>query len=250
MPAAKKTAAKKAVPAKKLAPKKTTPAKEAVSKPASGFGPATFEFYEGLEADNSKTYWDAHKSIYLDAVKAPMEDLLEALKPEFGQWHVFRPNRDVRFSKDKRPYKEQMGGYAAIEDGVGYYVAVSARGLQLGGGWWQATSPQIARYRDAVAGHDGAELEKYLVGLRKAKLNVDGDMMKTVPRGFAADHPRAELLKYRTMTFTVEHDAAAWMDGPQLLKNVRSLWRTCQPALEWFAAHVGPAEEPDAEYRR
>jgi uncharacterized protein (TIGR02453 family) len=222
-----------------------TPAKSAASaNPA--FGPAAFEFYEGLQADNSKTFWDAHKSVYISAVKEPMEALLTALAPEFGDWHMFRPNRDVRFSKDKRPYKESAGGYIEIEDGVGFYVQVSAEGIATGGGWWRSSPQQIARYRDAVAGPDGAELDKLVKGLRKADYEIDGDLMKSAPRGFAADHARIELLKHRSLTMMTEYDADAWMETPELLKTIRGVWRKCSPTLEWLAQHVGPAEDPDA----
>lgn len=216
------------------------------TKPSSNvpaFSPATFEFYEGLEADNSKTYWEAHKPIYLNSVREPMEALLSALEPEFGPWHVFRPNRDVRFSKDKRPYKEHTGGYAEVEDGVGFYVQVSAAGLLMGGGWWRSSPAQIARYRQAVAGPDGAELDKLLKALTKAGYEVSGDMLKTVPRGFDSEHPRAQLLKHKSVTVIASHEPAEWMETAELLKRVRAQWRKCQPAIEWLAQHVGPADD-------
>jgi len=228
-------------------PRATSPATSKKSSgPVVGFGPAAFEFYEGLEADNSKTYWEAHKPTFVGSIKEPMERLLTTLEPEFGQWHVFRPNRDVRFSKDKRPYKEHTGGYAETEDSVGYYVQVSAQGLLVGGGWWRSTPQQIARYRDAVAGPDGAELAKLLAALKKVGYTIGGDIMKTPPRGFAADHPRVDLLKHRSLTLMTEWEPDAWMEGPELVKTVRTVWRKCRPTLEWLAQHVGPAEDPDA----
>jgi uncharacterized protein (TIGR02453 family) len=223
-----------------------TPPKSAASSANPAFGPTAFEFYEGLEADNSKAYWDAHKAVYVNAIKEPMEALLSALTPEFGDWHMFRPHRDVRFSKDKRPYKESAGGYIEIEDGVGYYVQVSAEGVATGGGWWRSAPAQIARYRDAVAGPDGAELDKLVKALRKADYEIDGDVMKSAPRGFEADHARIELLKHRSLTMMTQYDADAWMETPELLKTVRGVWRKCRPTLEWLAQHVGPAEAPDA----
>jgi uncharacterized protein (DUF2461 family) len=96
----------------------------------SGFGEYAIDFYDGLELDNSKAYWDDHKETYLRDVKAPMEALLAALAPEFGEGKVFRPYRDVRFSKDKTPYKTHCGG--VIEKGRGggaYYAQISSEGL-------------------------------------------------------------------------------------------------------------------------
>src|SRR3954451_24990715 len=75
------------------------------------------EFYEGLLADNSKTYWQARKHTYDDDVRGPMQELLTELAPEFGQGKIFRPYRDVRFSADKTPYKTHIG---AVLEGGGY----------------------------------------------------------------------------------------------------------------------------------
>jgi len=216
---------------------------KATNTPATGFGPATFEFYEGLEADNSKAYWEDHKPIYLNSVKAPLESLLTTLEPEFGSWHVFRPNRDVRFSKDKSPYKVHAGGYAEAEDNVGYYVQVSATGLMLGGGWWRSSPAQITGFREAVAGPDGAELARLVNGLRKAGYVIDGEQLKTVPRGFDADHERADLLKHKSLTIITSYEPADWMESAELIKRVRTQWRKCQPTLEWLAQHVGPADD-------
>src|SRR4051794_30489889 len=87
----------------------------------SGFPAAAATFYEGLAADNSRAYWQAHKDVYAAAVRGPMEDLAEELHA-FGPFHVFRPNRDVRFSKDKTPYKDHVAAYGEREGGSGYYV--------------------------------------------------------------------------------------------------------------------------------
>jgi len=74
-----------------------------------GWPAEAFDFYEGLEADNSKTYWTEHKATYDEKVLAPMVDLLAELEDEFGPTKVFRPYRDVRFSADKSPYKTNLG---------------------------------------------------------------------------------------------------------------------------------------------
>ena len=70
----------------------------------AGFPDEGLVFYEGLEADNSRTYWLEHRDRYESAVRAPLLALVEELAPEFGTPKVFRPYRDVRFSKDKTPY--------------------------------------------------------------------------------------------------------------------------------------------------
>lgn len=70
-----------------------------------GWPAEAVEFYQGLEADNSKVYWQAHRGSYDDHVRRPMEQLLAELGTEFGEGRIFRPYRDVRFSADKSPYK-------------------------------------------------------------------------------------------------------------------------------------------------
>ena len=120
-----------------------------------GWPEEALDFYDGLEADNSKTYWLAHKHVYETCVLQPMTELLDELGPDHGEGKIFRPYRDVRFSKDKSPYKTAIG--AVIGDG---YIQLSARGLGVGSGMWQMAPDQLERYRRAVAAdHSGAELE-------------------------------------------------------------------------------------------
>ena len=76
-----------------------------------GWPAEALEFYEGLEADNSKAYWTSHKAVYQEQVLRPMEELLEDLVSEFGSSKIFRPYRDIRFSNDKTPYKTHIGAY-------------------------------------------------------------------------------------------------------------------------------------------
>src|ERR1700709_2764556 len=85
----------------------------------AGFPEEMLTFYEGLEADNSKPYWSDHREQYEVAVATPMRALLDDLGPEFGEAKFFRPYRDVRFSKDKTPYKTHAGAVVQGEPGDG-----------------------------------------------------------------------------------------------------------------------------------
>ena len=76
--------------------------------PFRGWPAEALDFFEGLEADNSKTYWLQNKDVYEDTVRAPMESLLEELGQEWGEGKIFRPYRDIRFSSDKSPYKTNI----------------------------------------------------------------------------------------------------------------------------------------------
>ena len=122
----------------------------------SGFGEYAIDFYDGLELDNSKAYWEDNKETYLRDVKAPMEALLADLEKEFGPGKVFRPYRDVRFAKDKTPYKTHCGG--VIEKGRGGRVPASS-GSQLpsnvdrrSGRWNSTASRRPTRHRRMTKG--------------------------------------------------------------------------------------------------
>ncbi len=120
---------------------------ETLSVTFRGWPSEALEFYEGLSADNSKTYWTAHLSVYETQVRGPMDELLAALEPEFGSGKIFRPYRDVRFSKDKSPYKTHLGAWLE----AGGYLQLSADGLAAGCGMYQLAPDQLDRYRRAVA---------------------------------------------------------------------------------------------------
>src|SRR4051794_12507301 len=111
-----------------------------------GWQAEAIEFFEGLEADNSKAYWQDHKADYEKLVKAPMEELLADLKKEFGEGKIFRPYRDVRFSKDKSPYKTNIAATLAR----GGYISLSSEGLGAGSGFYMLMPDQLARFREAI----------------------------------------------------------------------------------------------------
>ena len=97
-----------------------------------GWPDEALAFYEGLEADNSKSYWTSHKAVYDGAVLAPMRELAEELAAELGgEPKIFRPYRDIRFSSDKTPYKTHIG--ATIGSA---YIHFDADGLGTGAGRW------------------------------------------------------------------------------------------------------------------
>lgn len=101
-----------------------------------GFPPECFAFFEGLAADNSKAYWESHRGAWEGAVRGPMRALVAELDGELPPLRVFRPNRDVRFSPDKSPYKLWIGATTESRGvgGMGYHVEVSASGMLVGFG--------------------------------------------------------------------------------------------------------------------
>ena len=213
-----------------------------------GFPDEGLLFYEGLEADNSKTYWTAHRADYEAHVRAPMTALLEELAPEFGTPKLFRPHRDVRFSHDKTPYKSHQGAVVTPEGrGAGsWYVQISADGLMVSGGCWRLESDQVTRYRRAVADDvQGPPLEAEVERLRAGGWAIEGDRLVRVPAGFSADDDRIELLKHKSLHAMRHWTPGEWLHTPAVLTRVRDSWRDLATLNTWLADNVGATtQEP------
>jgi uncharacterized protein (TIGR02453 family) len=207
-----------------------------------GWRAEALEFFEGLEAYNSKTYWQAHKDDYEKLVRAPMEELLAELAPEWGEGRIFRPYRDVRFSRDKSPYKTQMG--AMVGEG---YVQLSAEGLAAGCGMWEMAPDQIERYREAVGDdRSGKRLAGLVAKARAAGLEVTAhDVLKTAPRGYPKDHPRIELLRFKGLITWREWPAGAWLGTKRAKDKVVEILRLSRPLGDWLRTNVGPSTLPE-----
>jgi len=208
-----------------------------------GWPAEAVEFYEGLEADNSKSYWHAHKREFEDLVRAPMAALVQELEPEFGAGKIFRPYRDTRFSADKSPYKTRI--YAAFEGGG--YVQFSADGLGAGQGYWTVAPDQLDRYRRSVAeDRSGAELETVVAALGKRGIEVRArESLKTAPRGYPRDHPRAELLRQKGLVAWREWPPGPWLGTRKAKDRVVGFLHDSAPLRAWLDTHVGPSGMPD-----
>lgn len=206
-----------------------------------GFPAEAFSFYARLAADNSKAFWAAHKNDYDAFVRGPVLALVAELEAEFGPAAVFRPSRDTRFSADKSPYKTYQGAFAERFPGTGFYLQVSADGLTASGGFHSHAPGQIERYRTAVSsGRPGAALQAIVAGLQQNGLTLGGDRLKTRPRGVPADHPQAELLRYRSLTAGRDWTAGPSLGTRQALTLVRQTWVQLIPLCDWLSDHVGP----------
>src|SRR6478672_1993470 len=140
----------------------------------TGWPAAALEFFVGLEADNSRAYFLVHKEQYETAVKAPFLALSEDITKEFGPLHLFRPNRDTRFAKDKSPYKTTAAAVTEGKGGAAYYVQISSEGLFVGSGYYHLMPDQLERYRVAVAdARKGPKLATAVATLRKQRYSVD-----------------------------------------------------------------------------
>jgi uncharacterized protein (TIGR02453 family) len=203
-----------------------------------GWPEEALEFYEGLEADNSKAYWTGRKAVYEEKVLGPMTELLEELGPEFGEGKIFRPYRDVRFSKDKSPYKTQLG--ARLGSG---YIQFSARGLAAGDGMYEMAPDQLDRYRRAVAGDKtGTGLEGVVAAIEQHGYAVYGrDVLKSAPRGYPADHPRIGLLRYKGIVAWKEWPVESWLESAAAKDRIAGFLRATQPLRAWLEMNVGPS---------
>ncbi len=203
-----------------------------------GFSVAALDFYDDLEMDNTKTFWEVHRLTYDSEVAAPMKALMAELT-EFGEAKVFRPYRDVRFAKDKTPYKTAQGAFVAAGPSTGWYVQIGAPGVRVGAGFYEASTARLASIREAIV-HDrhGAELERILGSLQVDGWELGGDKLKTSPRGYDGDHPRIELLRHKSMTLGKNYGFEPFIHTPELLDRVRADWRGARPLIDWVLAHA------------
>ena len=201
----------------------------------AGWPVEAIEFYEGLEADNSKAYWQTHKEVYERAVKAPMVHLLAELSAEFGEGRIFRPHRDVRFSADKSPYKTTCA--ATLGDG---YVSLSAEELMMASGLYMPEPRELERYRAAVDDEaSGGELATIVAALRSAGYQIMAhDVLKTAPRGFPREHPRIELLRHKGIAMSRSWPVGAWLGTRQAKDRIITGLRAATPLNDWLARHV------------
>ncbi|MFC5006446.1 DUF2461 domain-containing protein [Dactylosporangium cerinum] len=201
-----------------------------------GWPAEALDFYDGLEADNSKTYWTANKAVYDDKVRAPMAELLAELEAEFGPAKIFRPYRDVRFSADRSPYKTSCA--ASFERGG--YLQLTAAGLAAGAGAYMMDSPRLAKYRQAVADDSsGVPLTSIAADLEAQGTSVTShEQLKSVPRGFPRDHPRGDLLRHKGLIAWHQFEPAPWLGTAKAKTHVVKFLRSCAPLQEWLAVHT------------
>ncbi|MDV8146882.1 DUF2461 domain-containing protein [Arthrobacter sp. B10-11] len=206
-----------------------------------GIPAGAFAFYAELEDNNNREWWLEHKDSYASLVRDPLTALLAELEPRFGPGKIFRPNRDIRFSQDKSPYKTAQGAFASAQEGVGYYLQVSADGLLVGGGYHSHSPAQLARFRNSVdASGTGESLRQIVDNVAAAGFAVEGEKLKTVPRGYSRDHPRAELLKHKSLSAGIELGQPDWLESPAAAQEIAALWEKLRPLVDWVGRHASP----------
>ncbi len=214
-----------------------------------GFDPATITFFEGLHADNSKAYFEANRETYETFVREPMQRLLASFEGVFGPWKMFRPNRDLRFTDDKRPYKESVAGTVGVGGGVrgvgSRYVHLTKDVFFVGGGLYRMDKGTLTQYRKVVddEGH-GEALRAILDELEAQGYAIGGKELANGPRDYPKDHPRIELLKHKGVVMSRRWGIEDWLFTPEAADRVARVFADAVPLNAWLTTHLeGYADE-------
>lgn len=199
------------------------------------FGPEGVEFLRSLHENNNREFFTAHKSTYERAVRHPIEQLTAVAQEKYGPGKVMRPNRDVRFSADKSPYRVEASMWAGSVGGV--YLRFAADGIQAGGGLYDPSRDQLARGRSAIAYQPGAaaQLRTILNELHADAYEEAGPALTTAPKGYDRDDPNIELLRLK------HYAALRHLPASATQAQVEATWRGVEGLIAWVQQHVGPA---------
>jgi uncharacterized protein (TIGR02453 family) len=214
-----------------------------------GFPQAKPWFFDDLAANNDREWWKANVDRYEREIAKPAAELVDALEPEFGPIRRFRPYRDVRFSADKRPYKEQVS-FVAAHDGGSLYVQLGVDDVLIAGGRWQPTTEELTRFRQLVDDPRAiGDIEEQLEERLRDGLAPDDDaVLKTAPRGFSRDHPKIKLLRRTRLVVLAHRELGPWIHTGELLEVVTRLWRSVDKWNDWLLANI-PPELPESKAR-
>ena len=176
---------------------------------------STFEFLSDLKANNNRAWFTEHKPRYLEAHQnvidffdALIEEMrkVDNIANESGKKSLMRIYRDVRFSKDKSPYAPRLSG--SLKRATkwlrgGYYVHFEPENVFLGVGFWAPESADLKIIREEIA-HDAQPLRDILndPDFKSAWGEMEGEQVKTAPKGYAKDHPNIDLLRHKAFVFT------------------------------------------------
>jgi uncharacterized protein (TIGR02453 family) len=207
-----------------------------------GWPPEALEFLRELEADNDRDWFKANRARYDDHVVAPARALADDLA-DFGRPHLFRPWNDTRFHM-RPPVKEHLGLAIGYGGAGGYYVELSLDGLRVAAGLHRPAPDQLDRIRRAIdQPKTAAALDRAIAHAADAGLSLNEPDLVRAPRGYAADHPRLDLLRRRSLTVSQRHDLRAWLHRPEAGRRIREALAAGQPLVEWLREHVGPSQQ-------
>jgi uncharacterized protein (TIGR02453 family) len=220
----------------------------------TGFSTATFRFLKDLGRNNNKEWFQAHRSAYEDDFLEPALAFIEAIGPLIAKFSpdvhaepriggsMMRINRDIRFSKDKRPYKDHLdmsfrsGG---SKEAPGYWFRLTPTHLVLGAGMHMLDKPELERYRKAVdARGSGEALDKAVAKVERSGYDVGGEHYKRVPAGFPPDHPRESLLRHNGVYAGTEMKLPAEARTAAFPVFCAGHYKKMVPLMDWLSANV------------
>ena len=221
----------------------------------TGFPAAAFDWFEGIIENNNKEWFEANRATFDASVKAPMVALFDEAQAKYGGTiKLARPNRDVRFSPNKMPYKQNL--FAVLHSrpdlkpgemtSAGLYASLDAFGLYGGTGYYDMSSDQLKRYREAIDDRRKAAKLREAVDQASMTLDVRGRSLKTAPKGCSRDHPHIELLRMKEIVAGRQFDREE-AQSARVRDDLFRAWDAAAKLIDWLDAHVGPSELPPEE---
>ena len=206
--------------------------------------PAIFQFFKKLEQNNNREWFEQHKPEF-KALETTVKQFGEALKDQLNQhdsidrFKVFRIYRDVRFSKDKTPYKTHFGltwHRTKPEYRGGYYLHLKPNDIFLACGFWDPNPADLKRIRQEID-MDGDEYREIInePNFKRIWGDLQGDAVKTAPKGYAKDHPNIDLLRHKQHIFMVrytEEDVAA----TDFIDRLDAALQAVRPFVDYMSA--------------
>lgn len=208
---------------------------------------SVLQFAGDLKQNNNRSWFLDHRSDY-EAARAHFEDYVAALIQELSKTEpladlspkdcIFRLNRDLRFTKDKTPYKPYMSAYIAPGGRksrlLGYYVHIEPGNAMLAGGLYEPNTQQLASWRESIV-RDSRPFKDIIGSETFCKFfgEVGGERLKTIPRGYPKDHPEADLLRLKTVTVT-RHVSDTEVASPAFFPETIETFRVMKPFLEYL----------------
>jgi uncharacterized protein (TIGR02453 family) len=232
--------------------------RRATPAPFRGFPDARGDFFLSLALHNDRDWFQSHRTEYEQGWAAPMAALLAEVREGLGGAYgkrglgapkVFRLNRDVRFSKDKTPYKTHVAGWIPVEAGGGaspgsapaaIYLHVGVDERFTGSGCWTLEPDALKRYRAAVLDPKrGAALARHLKALTARGFSLSSaETLVRVPVGVDPEHPRADLLRMKGLVVDPGDVPKKLLTRPALAGWLVEQARAAAPVVRWLAEHV------------
>lgn len=220
----------------------------------SGFADSEGKFFKALARRNEREWFLAHKAEYEEGWQKPMKALLAEVREAIDRAYahadldepkVFRIFRDVRFSKDKSPYKTHIGGFIPLKRSgkkttdlpMALYFHVGASEVFGAAGHYMMEKESLERFRVSVASDKhGKELDRIIEKLHRSGFKADShDTFKRVPKGYDPAHPRAEMLKRKGLTVGFPALPKGILESPKLTKWLSDACKKSAPLVEWLA---------------